>query len=390
MELRIAAEKKLLSERDRLEPRRGGLQITEEFTKFAAAIPDLCEQPDKDSFLHFSVPVPFLRGRQDMFVREVYEALWDHVTNSSLKAFVVSGNAGIGKSWWLVWVLIKLLKAGKEVLWHAETQVGKEFFSLTAKVESSRSLLSKPARRQHADEMSHNLKHREPTVGASMWSLLQLLREGGICYLVDGAVPFANAMYRFDLSLVAHSYKPARFRGYQKQMSDVYGGTLFMDPWTPTEISKVAAKLHPQLSRSLVEERLNVLAGFPRQVFADLNHDPLADAEDALDNLEWEKLMSGFTPDAVGVPDTASHRLLLISAPAWRSGNFKTCQIEFRSYEIKRRVYEQITQTLGDQQRAFLAASDDKANSGMRAFKGLMMEIQMHETTPRGGVFKIR
>ena len=85
-----------------------------------------------------------------------------------------------------------------------------------------------------------------------MWSLLQLLQEGGLCYLVNGAVPFANAMYRFDLSLVAHSYKPARFRGYQKQMSDVYGGTLFMDPWTPTEISKVAAKLHPQLSRSLV------------------------------------------------------------------------------------------------------------------------------------------
>ena len=44
-----------------------------------------------------------------------------------------------------------------------------------------------------------------------------------------------------------------------------------------------------------VEERLNVLAGFPRQVFADLNHDPLADAEDALDNLVWEQLVSGFT-----------------------------------------------------------------------------------------------
>ena len=33
-----------------------------------------------------------------------------------------------------------------------------------------------------------------------------------------------------------------------------------------------------------------------------------------------KKLISGFTPDAVGVPDTASHRLLLISAPAWRCG----------------------------------------------------------------------
>ena len=85
-----------------------------------------------------------------------------------------------------------------------------------------------------------------------MWSLLQLLREGGICYLVDGAVPFANAMYRFDLSLVAHSYKPDRFKDYQKQFMTVSSQALIMDPWTPTEISKVAAKLHPQLSRSLV------------------------------------------------------------------------------------------------------------------------------------------
>ena len=69
-----------------------------------------------------------------------------------------------------------------------------------------------------------------------------------------------------------------------------------------------------------VEERLSVLAGIPRQVFANLNHDPLADVQNALDNYEREKLISGFTPDAVGVPDTASHRLLLISAPAWRSG----------------------------------------------------------------------
>ena len=42
-----------------------------------------------------------------MFVREVYEALWDHTAKSSFKAFVISGNAGIGKSWWLAWVLIK-------------------------------------------------------------------------------------------------------------------------------------------------------------------------------------------------------------------------------------------------------------------------------------------
>ena len=84
-----------------------GLETAKVWTKFAAAIPQFPKQPDPDGFLHFPVPIPCLEGGQDLFVREVYKALWDHVTNSSLKGFVVSGNAGIGKSWWLVWVLIK-------------------------------------------------------------------------------------------------------------------------------------------------------------------------------------------------------------------------------------------------------------------------------------------
>ena len=83
-----------------------GPHISAEMAKFAAKIPDFPE-PDEDGFLHFPVPVPLSEGRTDMFVRDVYTALWEHVANSSSKGFVVSGNAGIGKSWWLVWVLIK-------------------------------------------------------------------------------------------------------------------------------------------------------------------------------------------------------------------------------------------------------------------------------------------
>ena len=82
--------------------------------------------------------------------------------------------------------------------------------------------------------------------------LLQLLAKGGLNYLVDGAIPHANKRLNFKLSLVAHSYKPARFQGYLRQMRDVYGSPLFMEPWTPTEILEVAAKLHPQLDCSLV------------------------------------------------------------------------------------------------------------------------------------------
>ena len=84
-----------------------GLQTDVDVTEFAAKVPDFPEQPDEDGFLRFPVPVPFLEGRTDMFMRDVYKALWERIANSSLKGFVVSGNAGIGKSWWLVWVLIK-------------------------------------------------------------------------------------------------------------------------------------------------------------------------------------------------------------------------------------------------------------------------------------------
>ena len=84
-----------------------GLEPDEDVNKFPASILDFPEQSDEDGFLQFPVPVPFLEGRQDLFVRDVHKAPWEHVTNSSFKGFVVSGNVGIGKSWWLVWVLIK-------------------------------------------------------------------------------------------------------------------------------------------------------------------------------------------------------------------------------------------------------------------------------------------
>ena len=43
-------------------------------------------------------------------------------------------------------------------------------------------------------------------------------------------------------------------------MDFVFSRPLFMDPWTPTEIWKVAAKLHPQLSGSLVSWQQRVPA----------------------------------------------------------------------------------------------------------------------------------
>ena len=85
-------------------------------------------------------------------------------------------------------------------------------------------------------------------------SLLQLLEEGGLrlCYLVDGAVPHVNKRYQFKMSLVAHSYKPDRFKGYMQHMRSTFSSPLFMDTWNRMDLLKVAARMHTHLNSSLV------------------------------------------------------------------------------------------------------------------------------------------
>ena len=59
-------------------------------------------------------------------------------------------------------------------------------------------------------------------------SLLQLLEKGDSNYLVDGAKPKANKRIKNKLNLVAHSYKPDRFKGYLRQISIVFEDALCM------------------------------------------------------------------------------------------------------------------------------------------------------------------
>ena len=139
-----------------------------------------------------------------------------------------------------------------------------------------------------------------------------------------------------------------------------------------------------------VKERLDLVAGIPRQVFAAPGFDPLEDVQAALSSLKWDDVTTGFTPEQVGFPHTASHRLLMISTPEWKSGklsslmidstanlrlqsvrspppahrchagDFKTKEVMFRSFKIGCMVEQQIRQRSAEQQRIFLSASDDQ------------------------------
>ena len=77
-----------------------------------------------------------------------------------------------------------------------------------------------------------------------------------------------------------------------------------------------------------VKERLDLVAGIPRQVFAAPDFDPMDDVQAALSNLKWDDVMSGFTPEQVGFPQTASHRLLMITTPEWKSGKLSSLMMD--------------------------------------------------------------
>eukprot|EP00891_Asterochloris_glomerata_P008480 jgi/Astpho2/8480/fgenesh1_pg.00125_%23_4_t len=232
-----------------------GPHISAGMATFAAKTPDFPERPDEDGFLCLF---------QSWSGEET--CLWATSTRHS------------GST---------LLKAGEEVLWHDEFE----------------------------DDVVYTLFDGKG--GARMINFEQastLLEEGGSYYLVDGAKPKANKRIKFKLSLVAHSYKPDRFKGYLRQMSIVFETALCMDPWTPTDILKVQERLHV------------VLVASPGRFLS---------------------------------PQALTQWLML--RELWSiSSDFTTWDITFRSNEICRRLAEQMMRRFGEQQRAFLSASDDQ------------------------------
>ena len=77
--------------------------------KFAAAIKDTTEE---DSFLVISAPLlgsPLLGNR--ILVRKSYLMLWDRLQQlhfeKAYTSFVITGQPGVGKTFWLIWLLIR-------------------------------------------------------------------------------------------------------------------------------------------------------------------------------------------------------------------------------------------------------------------------------------------
>eukprot|EP00891_Asterochloris_glomerata_P007317 jgi/Astpho2/7317/Aster-01619 len=292
---------------------------------FAAAIKYAREV---DGFLVAPTPLfgyPELGNR--ILLRECYPLLCSRLqqvhAEESWTSFVISGQEGVGKTYWLMWLLTRLVKEGRPVLWH----------------DSCGYFLYKKntvfmLKRRHAWLALH-----EP-----------LVVEGGVqtqgqadsqsalpVYLIDSQEPMPHHARRW--ALLAQYPDMPKYKKFLKSNScDCL--LHFMPPFELEELMQLQPWGFPRrkrLTQDMVLERFLRLGGVPRDVFKN----KIIGGPGLGGTLATMDLPRVTTADcAAYTPSAASSELTLITVPAWRTGDFTNVQVEFRSLHVAKEMWD--------------------------------------------------
>jgi hypothetical protein len=293
-----------------------------------------------------------------MYIRADYVGLWAEIQRfleSGLRRVVISGNPGIGKSWFGLYIAFKLL---------TETERKPPAIVWEARLSGTRTLIRDGA-----------------VLHGTLESFGSELAEVSTWYLVDESV-FPGPWRVEARTLVFSSPKRENYRLVLKATASTI---RFLPVWSWEEIDSCRQLLYPAdpgRTREAVQEAFSRWGGIPRFV--------LEKVGDASAQEELQKAFSAKNLDEVvkSVTDIetaseASHRVLHIitSAPYLKSS------IEFGSDYIRARV----TDYLLSRQRAELSFFVSRETDPLFAqLRGDCFEALAHEKLVAGGEFPTR
>ena len=292
-----------------------------------------------------------------MFIRADYVALWAEIqrlTASGLARIGISGNPGIGKSWFGLFVAFKLLSGSQPptIVWES--------------------------RRKQKRYLIRDGVVAQGTLGA----FVSELGDTRTWYLVDEAVP-PGAVEVEACTLVFSS--PKR-ENYKETLKATASTIRYLPPWSWEEIDMCRTLLYPGdpvRTQAAVQEAFSRWGGIPRYVLEKLG--------DESAQLELQRsIVSTGNVDvilrSVGQIDTApeaSHRVLHII-----SGKpYIHVDIQFGSDYIQARVTELLLGRHRADLYRFVMRETDPLYATIR---GKCFEVLVHETLTGGGEFHTR
>jgi hypothetical protein len=291
-----------------------------------------------------------------MYIRDDYVGLWSEIqsqVSSGLSRIVISGNPGIGKSWFGLYIAYQLLSRSQRptIVWEA-------------RLSGTRTLI------REGQVLEGSLEDFRAELGdASTW------------YLVDESV-YPGPWRVEATTLVFSSPKRDNYRLLLKAPAST---TRYLPPWSWEEIEACRSLLYaddPGRPASEVRAAYERWGGIPRYVLEKVaDRSAQLELSRALSVKNVEKVL-----DSVGEIDTApeaSHRLLhiLTSAP------YVDTSVEFGSDYIRGRATEILLRRQRAELSYFVSRETDPLFANLRGdcFEGLA-----HEKLAAGGEFQTR
>ena len=292
-----------------------------------------------------------------MFIRADYVELWAEIQRlfeSGLRRIVVSGNPGIGKSWFGFYVAFKLLSGSEPptIVWEARRR-------------SSRTLI-----------------RGNRVLEGTLTDFRAELADTRTWYLVDEAVP-PGAVEVEARTLVFSSPKRENYKDTLKATASTI---RYLPVWSWDEIELCRQILYPKdavRTTEAVQDAYLRWGGIPRFV--------LEKVADASAQMQLERAIASSTNlslllRAVGEIDSApeaSHRIshIVTSAP------YLETTIVFGSDYIKARVTEIL---LSRQREELFTFVSRESNPLFAQLRGDCFEALAHETLAAGGDFRTR
>lgn len=325
------------------------------------------------SFDDPTLEFPFLKFSK-LFVRSFYDPLINDVLRCfdpkrprELQCSVITGNPGIGKSAFGIYLLIRAIDEGRPVVYQLGGRAGDYFMIKDGVVTSS------PAASLARDE---------------------LLNNASTIYIVDSWIPVGN--YPCTTILIT-SPRLDHFKEFAKQES---ARLYFFPVFTSNEINQLQRACYPDVDETLALKRYEYWGGVPRHIFR-----PNFDPDDHYGLQQLENAIVNTTPDevlvdarkhsmesAAEVPHRAFHVLnkgafdasLSPSDPTFYVFRARVPATEF----VQRRLAEVWHQRYVDKLSVFLDSS--AGMSELRQLRGYVLEHFARECLKAGDKFLIR
>jgi hypothetical protein len=258
---------------------------------------------------------------------------------------LVTGNPGIGKSWFLMYLLLFYVKNGFTVIYELCSR------SRAWKIQPDANkvtILELENPRNSLGEFNRWINENEAE------------KERGVkkIYLCDlgGSTPVQGAG---AFTVVASSPKDTQYKDFLKKV----GLRLIMPVWSQEEVLEAAkSNVFKNMNEDTAQKRMNVVGGVPRHIF---DQQKFETAEREID-IAISKLQSTFlTPEGIDAMLISSHKL--IKAVPIKEGGYQKFTIEFLSEEITSRATKWLTRQSLQQLATFLMSLSAESFYPLRA-----------------------